>query len=412
MSLIEDYKIITITHRNLNVDELGNFVINYNDKAQLADKLHAVKDQMDIQEIIYLSTCNRISFILHTSKLIDADFIETFFLEINPFIDLNKLKRVHKFADIYNGVDAVRHLFEVASSMDSLVVGEREIFRQFRAAYDFSWKNGLVGDNLRLIERFTVNTAKSVYANTKIGEKPLSVVSLAVKSMLEHNLADDTRILMVGAGETNTLVGKFLKKHTFNNISIFNRSLDNASELSEMLNADAYHLSELKDYDKGFDVLIVCTGSTEPVVTLPIYKNLIADSQNSKKVVVDLSVPANVASEVVSSFEMEYIDVESLRSIAQENLEFRKQEVVAARVIIEEKLNEFSAAYQQRQLEIALKNVPKEIKKVKTTAFDVYKKQLENLDPETVSLIDEMMSYMEKKCISLPMQAAKAVVNV
>lgn len=411
MNMLDNYKVITITHHNLNVDELGHFVIHHKSKEELKERLEALKSDAHLDEIVYLSTCNRVSFICYSQEVFHAEYVKDFFKLVNPILSVEKLKKVGMFVDVYSGSKAVKHLFEVASSMDSLVVGEREIFRQFREAYTSSLEMGLTGDNLRILEIATVKAAKHVYANTKIGEKPLSIVSLAVQSLLEKEPSKDARILIVGAGETNTLFGKFLEKHKFTNVTVFNRSLDNAAHFKELLNAEALHLSELNTYSKGFDVLLVCTASTSSIIDTTIYRNLVR-KETSEKIVIDLAVPANVDQTVVDSFDMTYIDIEDLRSLSNKNLEFRKKEVQAAKVLLKTQLIDFNNSFQQRQLEKVLTDVPKEIRQIKERALEkVYKEKIDQLDPEAQSLIAEMMDYMEKKCIGVPMKAAKKLVE-
>lgn len=409
--MLDNYKILTITHHNLNVDEIGNFVIHHEGNDDLKSKLVSLKDQTMLEELIYLSTCNRVSFICYSNEDFDLDYIKKFFRVVNPKLGEDKLKKISNFVDVYNGSKAVSHLYEVASSMDSLVVGEREIFRQFREAYAKSIEFGLVGDNLRLLENSTVKAAKEVYEKTKIGEKPLSIVSLAVQSLLNTGVDKDARLLIVGAGETNTLFAKFLKKHNFNNVRIFNRSLDNAAHLVEMLDAKSYHLSELNSYTQGFDVMIVCTAATNAIIDTQIYRNLLRKETESK-IVIDLSVPNNVDADVVEGFDMQYVDIEQLRHLSTENLEFRKKEVHVAKGLLKSQLISFNNQFQQRQLEKALTVVPKEIKEIKERAIHkVYKKQIDLLDENAQALIAEMMNYMEKKCISVPMRVAKKLVE-
>ncbi len=409
--MLDNFKILTITHHNLNVDEIGHFVIKNEGKEDLSEKLHALKEEAKLDEIIYLSTCNRVSFICYSNEEFDADYVKSFFHVVNPSLEVDKLKKISKFVDVYSGSRAVNHLFEVASSMDSLVVGEREIFRQFRESYQQSLEFGLVSDNLRMLENATVQAAKNVYDKTKIGEKPLSIVSLAFQSLMSHDIDKDARLLIVGAGETNTLFAKFLKKSAFTDISIFNRSLDNAANLVEQLDGKAYHLSELTTYDRGFDVMIVCTAATSAIINATIYRKLVK-KETSKKIVIDLSVPSNVSSDVVEGFDMEYIDIEQLRSLSKINLEFRKKEVHAARVLLKNQLLSFNNQFQQRQLEKALNSVPKEIRKIKERAIEkVYSDKIASLDPDAQLLILEMMDYMEKKCIGVPMKAAKKLVH-
>jgi len=409
--MLDNFKILTITHHNLNVDEIGHFMIQNEGKEDLSNKLHKLKTDANLDEIIYLSTCNRVSFICYSNEEFDTDYIKSFFQIVNSNLEEEKLKKISKFIDVYHGSKAVNHLFEVASSMDSLVVGEREIFRQFREAYNQSLEFGLVADNLRMLENATVKAAKEVYDKTKIGEKPLSIVSLAVQSMMSQDVSKDARLLIVGAGETNTLFAKFLKKYNFSDVSIFNRSLDNAAHLVELLDGKASHLSELATYDKGFDVMIVCTAATSAIIDAPIYRNLV-QKEDTKKIVIDLSVPNNVASEVVDGFDMHYIDIEQLRSLSKANLEFRKTEVHAARILLKTQLLAFNNQFQARQLEKAMNTVPTEIRQIKERALEkVYNKQIAELDTNAQALIVEMMNYMEKKCIGVPMKVAKSLVE-
>lgn len=407
--MIDNFHIITLTHQTINVDQIGHFVIKNNNKEELKSKLTDIKNVFDIEEIIYLSTCNRVSYIIYKDEDIEESFLPSFFRQVNPSLDQDQLDKLSKFVTLLSGTKAINHLFELSGSIDSLVVGEREIFRQYREAYYQSKEWHLVGDHLRVLNNHTVKTAKEIYANTKIGEKPLSIVSLAIQKMLDLNRDPQQRVLLIGAGETNRLVGKFLKKYDFQHITIFNRSLDNAQELSQILDASAFHISELVDYRQGFDILIVCTGSTEAIISKEIYKNLI-HREDDKKIVIDLSVPHNVDEEVQSKFNMDYINIEQLRILAEKNLEYRKKEVGAAKKIIRNRLMQFLKIYQQRQIEKAFHQIPQEMKAVKERAItSVYAKQLDTLDPTARSLVLEMMDYMEKKCVSIPMKVAKEI---
>src|SRR3546814_1118216 len=106
-----------------------------------------------------------------------------------------------------------------------------------------------------------VKTAKEVYTHTRISRNPVSVVSLAYRKLREIKLENNPRILIIGAGETNQNIAKYLLKHRFSNFVVFNRTLENARALSTELNAASYPLSELPNYKGGFDILITCTGS-------------------------------------------------------------------------------------------------------------------------------------------------------
>ncbi len=402
------FQILTITHQNLSVEELKHFVIPSDNKDQLVMKLDQLKQDFAIEELIYLNTCNRVSFIMVLDTHIDKAWTKSFLSAVNPSLPEVVVDKLPKFIDVLSGLDALKHLYQVASSVDSLVVGEREIFRQFREAYAFSKEYNLSGDFLRMVEQSTVNTAKYIYTHTKIGERPVSVASLVFKKVLQSSLDKDSKILLIGAGDTNRNIARFLGKHKFSQVTVFNRSLSNTGEIADLLDCEPLHLSDLKSYDGGFDGIIICTGSTQAIIDLPTYRSLL-QKDTSHKVLVDLSVPRNISSEVVDQYDCDYIDIESIRSLAEENMSFRKQEVIQAQVIIQEKAEEFESVLQMRRLEKALSDVPQEIKAVKQRAItQVFKEDIDSLDAKSKEVLLQMMDYMEKKCIAVPMKVAKA----
>lgn len=408
---LRNLHIITITHQNLSIEELKHFVIDQSDALPVHTTLRRLKSRFDIDEILYLNTCNRISFVIVRDGGIDVQWVQDFFSQINPTLPQDILSRLHKYVDTFCGLPAIKHLYKVASSVDSLVVGEREIFRQFRESYQYALKHNLCGDYLRLVEQATVNTAKYIYTHTKIGERPVSVASLTFKKMLESQVRPESKVLLIGAGETNTNVARFMKKQGFSQVTVFNRSLNNANHIADLLKAPSHHLSDLAEYKEGFDCIVVCTASTKPIIDIDIYKSLLSKDQ-SHKVIVDLSVPRNVEPLVVDQYDTTYIDIESIRGLAEENMQFRKSEVQQALVIIDEKAEEFDSALQMRRIEKALGSIPSEIKSIKETAIqEVFSKDIEKLDESSKALVLEMLDYMEKKCIAAPMKVAKKTLS-
>ena len=407
MGLLSHYKVITVTHHNLQLNEIANFYIQRSDSEDLSSSLSKLKLLFNFEECIYLETCNRVSYIVYTEELIDNAFLKRFFHFINPDLDRTTLDNIAKYASCYNGESAINHVFELASSMDSLVVGEREIFRQFRAAYDFAKAEGHAKDNLRILEKAAVKTAKEVYHSTAIGEKALSIVSLAIQALKERELPTSSRILLVGSGETNTLVAKFLKKYGFGSTAIYNRSLDNAKELSSFLNANAYHISELTEVNSEFDVIFICTAANKVIIDFDTYKQMIGQD-SERKLIIDLAVPRNVSEDLVDHFNVDYVDIESLRHKSEENLKFRKKELDKARPIIQRNISSFISIFHQRNMERTLAHIPSEIKNIKTRAIEsVYKNRIDQLDPTSKELLLEMMDYMEKKCVSVPMRVTR-----
>ena len=404
---LKSFKILTVTHKRTHLKEIANYVIKADSSAQVKKRLEGLKQQFQLDELLYLSTCNRVMYLFVSDEEIDPVFAGHFFQHVNPELSYEAIRSIEDVVDIRQGADAINHLFEVAASIDSLVIGERQILRQLREAYEQCQEWGLTGDHLRLAFQNAVTAAKKVYAKTRIGDKPISIVSLAIQKLLKANLPKEARILLIGAGQTNQLVAKFLIKHNFTNVTVFNRSLAKAQTLAGKLEGDAYTIENLSSYTKGFDCLVVCTAATSAIINTTLYQHLL-QGETDEKVLIDLAIPHNVDPEVLEKFSVNYIEIDGLRHLAKENLAFREKEVASAYHLLHAQLDEFPTQLKQRQLELAMRQVPVEIKAVKNKALnEVFQKEVETLDDSTRELVERMLSYMEKKCIGIPMKAAR-----
>lgn len=405
--MLKAYHILTVTHKNTDLKKIGDFIIDNSSPEITLTTLEKIKADFQFEELMYLATCNRVMFFFYHEEInADKHFIQQFFHSINnKLASLNGSLNNH--VDHYQGEKAIEHLLEVGSSITSMVVGEREILRQLRTAYEFANANGLCGDKLRIAMHCAVKSAKEVYGATKIGEKPVSVVSLAIQEMLKLNPKRDSRILMIGAGQTNMLVTKFLKKHEFTNLKVYNRTLAKAQKLAMSMNGSAETLDQLEHFKGGFDILIICTAATESILSKEQYDYLL-NGESATKIIIDLAVPRNVSEEVIKNFNVNYIEVDSLKQLAEQNLAFRQNEIHKVKNILDLQLEEFKVLYRERAIEKALSHIPIEIKAIKRKALDeVFSKDMAKLDNDTKALIEQMMTYMEKKCIAVPIKNAK-----
>ncbi len=401
------FKIIAFTHKTTDVNDIGKLHL---EDHVASEKLALVKALMDIDEMLYLSTCNRVEFMLAMEQEIDKDFLEGFFKAFNEDWNAEYLDWVIKNVQIFEGEDALRHLFNVASSIDSLVVGEREIITQVRNAYEKSNEYRLTGDLIRMVVKKTIETAKEIYTETNIARNPVSVVSLAYRKLRALNVKQDSRFIIIGSGVTNSTMAKYLKKHKFSNFTIFNRTVANAQKLATELNGKAFPLSELNNYKEGFDIILTCTGSAQPIITPDLYKNLVGND-TSRKVVIDLAIPNDLDVAILSQYDVNLIAVNNLQEIANENLKAREQELDTCKVIIEANIYEFRQILKTRKVELAMSEVPKKVKEIRETANEVFAKELNALNPESKQVLDKIISYMEKKYISVPMKMAKDILT-
>ena len=405
--MIENYKVITFTHHLVDISLIGRYQVK---EEEGENRIQKIVRSLGIDEMMYLSTCNRVCYIFTTHQMVDIPYIHRLMLKVNPGLNEEALIEMDTHLSLYEGIEAVQHVFEVAGSIDSLVVGESEIFRQFRKSYSEAQEAGLIGENLKVLEKVAVQVAKRIYSHTRINEKPLSIAALAGQAIMEKEERNTGKVVFVGAGETNTLVAKFLLKHGYELMDVYNRTLSNAGTLAEITGGKAYDLDALQQGIK-FDVLVVCTAAQNAVIDAHLYQRMIG-SDDKCKILVDLSVPSNIDPFIAKDFNAQYINIEELRVLAEKNLNFRRQEIVIAKSIIEEALEEFKKVYGQRQIELAMSDLPVEIRKIKEKITnEVFHHKIETFSEEQREILAEILNYMEAKCIGIPMKLAKKTVN-
>jgi glutamyl-tRNA reductase len=403
---VQKIQLIAFTHRNTDVQDIGQYHLS---DAIRDARLAEVKAVCGASELMYLSTCNRVEFLVVQYAQITPSYLTQFFKTLLPDASASKIQEAATRCEVYQGEAALMHIFSVAASLDSLVVGEREIITQVRNAYEYSAAAGLTGDTIRLLVGKTIETAKAVYTQTAIARNPISVVSLAWRKLRALNVQHDARILVIGAGVTNTSMLRYLKKHGFYNFAIFNRSFENAVKLAMEVGGRAFSLSTLAAYTEGFDVIVSCTGAAEAIITTDIYA-LLLNNDTSRKIVIDLAVPNDLAPEVLERWDVNLIAVNNLQDIARENLREREKELVAAQIILDQAVIDFRTAFKARQVERAMSDVPRKVKEIRDTAVNaVFAREIDMLDPASKELLDRVLSYVEKKYISVPMKMAREI---
>lgn len=405
--MIEQLHIIAFTHRNLEVNKIGLLHI---EKEQQLQRLSAIKSAFDIDELFFLTTCNRVELTVSTRLSVDMLWVQKVMALLYPSLEEEALRFYAQKAEIHSGTRAVEHALAVASSIDSMIIGEREIITQVRTAFEFCRDLGLTGDTLRILMKQVIQTAKKVYTETNIATKPVSVVSLAYHQLKKQQLSLDARILVIGAGVTNTTMCRFLKKHGFHDFHVFNRSLEKAEELASEIKGVAYALSEIKYFDKGFDVIITCTAADYHLISPELYDTLLKGETDSK-MVIDLAIPQDLHPDIIAKHHPHYISVDFLQKISNQNLKERTQELQHVEKIIADAMIEFEGMLRERNVEIAMRAVPQKIKDIKLTALnEIFRQDIEKLDEESRAVLDKVLGYMEKKYISEPMKLAKEII--
>ena len=403
---MELFKTIAFTHKTTELKDIGRLHIEDED---LEARLTHLKSELQLDELLYLSTCNRVEFTMVTKEEMDEEFRRKFFAAFNPQWKTADVTWATNHSRTFEGEKSLRHLYYVASSVDSLVVGEREIITQVREAYEKCHKLGLTGDRFRLLVRSAIETAKQVYTQTQIAQNPVSVVSLAYRKMREVEIGHPPHVVVIGAGQTNQTMAQYLRKAPLGKVTVFNRTLEKAENLAKTLNGKAYTLSQLSSFNEPFDIIISCTGASQPIINNRTYRQLIGNDLG-KKVIVDLAIPSDIEQEVLRKNNIHYIGIENLKEEARKNLERRQKELELCKRLIDDRISEFEHVLRERRIEISMREIPKVVKEIRERATTkVFTKELEELDPRSREVLEKMMDYMEKKYISVPMKMAKEI---
>ena len=194
----EHLHIVSLNHRNTTIDQVGRLHVP-EDRQQAF--LTGLKEQLGVQGIAYLSTCNRVEFMMVDEAYFCMGRLQQLFQTFQP--NEEDMRTLMASAMVLHGEEAVRHLLRVTAGLESMVLGEREILTQVRSAMERSREWKLAGDQLRITERIAVETAKQVFTETDIARNSVSVNALGWKAFLERGLAKDAPVLMIGAGQTH-----------------------------------------------------------------------------------------------------------------------------------------------------------------------------------------------------------------
>ena len=307
---------------------------------QLVDALQEGCRRLDTDELVILSTCNRteLFFIENGNSEIALENALQWLAEYHSL----DAESIRSSCYEYMGERALEHMIEVASGLDSMVLGEPQIFGQLKSAYAVAEEAGTVGAELvRLFPRvFAI--AKKVRTDTAIGENPVSVAYAAV-DLAGHIFADlsDTRALLVGAGETIDLVARHLSEAGVPQLVVANRTLGRARELAERFGAEAVLLADIPDQLVGADIVISSTSSQLPILGKGAVERALKARKHRPILMIDLAVPRDIEPQVGDLKDAYLYSVDDLREIVEENLANRRSEARKADTIIAEGVREY-----------------------------------------------------------------------
>ena len=339
-------KVIGINHKTAPVDIREKVAFTADG---LTETLENIRNQIDLaakdsndkkNEVIILSTCNRTeiyAFSANASDYTSAD-ISAWLPTHNGITkeDIDSYSYEHK------DQEATRHIMRVASGLDSMVLGEPQIFGQLKSALKTASENKTAGSTLKRLMQHAFLTAKKVRTQTGIGSNPVSVAFAAVNlaKQIFSNL-DSKTALLIGAGETIELVGKHLKKMNIGNVIIANRNVEKAIKLADDFNGVGISLQDIGDYLADADIVISSTAAPMPIIGKGTVEAALKKRKHKPIFMVDIAVPRDIEAEVGDLDDIYLYTVDDLQSVIEDNLKSRQDAAKQGEAMIDDEAQNF-----------------------------------------------------------------------
>ncbi len=319
-----------INHKTSDVSERERFIIDESAHIFLENYLKD-KFQKSLGSFFGLSTCNRTEFYF----IADDNIVNDLFNSIKHALDINNISDSHFY--FFNREDAFIHMCKVASGIDSQVIGEQEIFGQFKDAYKNADDLNLIRSDLRLYIDKTIEISKRIRTSTKIGINPLSVSGLTlnlVRKIFEN--PEDQNILIVGGGEMAKSIIESLYKSGIKNINAINRSIKTIN-ITGNFNVMSMPLSSSQKYLEEADIVIASATTSLPIIGKGALESALRARKNKPMLLIDLAVPRNIEPEIKSLEQVYLFSIDDIEKITKDNFGERIAEAEkASNLIVQE----------------------------------------------------------------------------
>lgn len=359
--------VIGLNHKTADVDLREKLAFN---GPKLEEGIRRIRALPEIRETIIVSTCNRVEIYLNVKDIAKAfEEVKDFFVR---FFEIRK-ESLDNALYLYDDMEAVRHIFRVSSSLDSMVVGEPQILGQLKDAFEFALERKTTGVLLNRLLKKSISVAKRIRTETKIAENAVSISFAAVE--LARKIFDDLpekSFMLLGAGEMAELAAKHMINNGVKNIVIANRTYETGCNLAKEFNGRAIKFEAYLDELAHMDILICSTGAQKYVLMKDQMQKVMKERKNRPVFLIDISVPRNIDPEINDLDNVYLYDVDDLKGVVDTNILERQKEAKKAEEIIEEEIETF-----QRWLS-SLDSVPVVIA-LREKAEAIKKEELEKL---------------------------------
>ena len=371
---------ISINHKTASVD--------------LREAVHLKEDEIrpfinfakenQIKEGLILSTCNRTEiFGIPASSDTSHEKFQSLLLNFKPAQNITD-----QHFQKYVSRDAIKHLFSVATGIDSLLIGDNQVFKQVKDSFQIAEETQFAGYIMHRIFDAAIRTGKRAISETSISEGAVTVSYAAVQltEKIFSNLSKKSA-LVIGTGETGEIAAKHLSEKGIGSLSVTNRTQEKAEKLAEKLNAKVIPFTEFRDSIYKFDIIISATASPEILIKKDDIRNALKKRSNNSMILMDIAVPRDIDPETKKIDYIFYHDLDSLNIIVEQNLAKRKSEIPKVEKIIEEELDNFWEWYNSLQAAPAIKDLRDFFEEIRNEEVEKNKNKFASEDQEKLDIV-------------------------
>lgn len=363
------------THESADGTECLNDIV-----PKLGEEIEAMVSRVpEIKEFVIINTCNR--FEIYTATYNNDEVHNAFTQMIKKLFPYDTRKITYVLEDSAS----IGHLFRVVCGLDSLIVGENEIQHQVKVSYAKARENGSVGKILSHFFNRALSVGKRVRSETALNKGAVSVGSAAVELATQKlGTLNDKNITILGAGDTATVIAKNLLGKSPNTVFVSNRTFERARELASVLGGVAVPMSHRIEAMENSDLVLVATSAPHPVVRHEHVTELMSRRPEKKLLIIDVSLPRNVAEDVAQIDNVELDNLDSLERIAMENANKRRKEVFEAEKIVEEELKRISDEQKERDANEIIRIIGLKLSELRAAELEVAIARSKTVNPEEV----------------------------
>ena len=349
-------------------------------EAALPEALQGLKGRPGLLEGMILSTCNRVEITVTADEQADAEAAVEHFIAESRAVER---AWVSPYLYRHDGPDAIRHLFRVASSLDSMVVGEPQILGQLKNAYTLAKECGAISGFLDLVLTRAFNVAKRVRSETDIGQSAVSVSYAAIELAREiFGSLSGKRVLVVGAGKMSESAARHLRRAGVSEILVTNRTRSRAESMAEEFGG------RVVDYEKfhmaltDVDIVIASSGAPNYIITKDEMKGVASKRRNRPMFLIDIAVPRNIEPAVNEIESVFLYDIDDLDKIVDTNLKGRLEVAVAAEDIIREEVERMVIRLKTREVTPTIVSLQEQLEMVRSGEIERLRGKLGALTPQ------------------------------